>query len=77
MTGTDLCENKPHLSRSYLNHLADKILSAHSVLHSRKQQISLPEILICLKTGEVLHCTFGYFDYLQYFGREAHIAVKT
>jgi len=21
MTGTDLCVNKPHLSRSYLNHL--------------------------------------------------------
>ena len=23
MTGTDLCVNKPHLSRSYLNHLVN------------------------------------------------------
>jgi len=24
MTGTDLCVNKPHKSRSYLNHLVDR-----------------------------------------------------
>ena len=25
MTGTDLCVNKPHMSRSYLNHLVNNI----------------------------------------------------
>jgi hypothetical protein len=37
MTGTDLCVNKPHKSRSYLNHLVfsiDKICA--SLMHSLK-----------------------------------------
>jgi len=25
MTGTDLCVNKPHMSRSYLNHLVHQL----------------------------------------------------
>jgi hypothetical protein len=32
MTGTDLCVNKPHLSRSYLNHLVHPDSEVHTHL---------------------------------------------
>ena len=34
MTGTDLCVNKPHMSRSYLNHLVIELLHYFTTIAS-------------------------------------------
>jgi hypothetical protein len=35
MTGTDLCVNKPHKSRSYLNHLVPVVIMQATVLPNK------------------------------------------